>query len=352
MMDTGGKENADTDASRCLNGSFSQPHSEQEVVEEEEEAAMSSLEDCFRHLAQEARELYLSPEVPRLSHPPTPLEFYRDYVTPNRPVIIENAFNDFPALAKWSIPYFRERLQHKILTVAVTPNGYADAVCGDHFVLPEEREMTFSSFLDIMEGNSEQKGVYYVQKQNSNLTLDLKELVEDIREDIPWASEAFGHKPDAVNFWMGGREAVTSMHKDHYENLYCVIQGAKKFILHPPTDRPFIPYGSYSQAAYKEVDGEFQIVPDPEGHTVPWIAIDPLNPDLNRYPKYGEVDQIRCTVHPGEMLYLPSLWFHHVSQEDQTVAVNYWYDMEYDIKYNYFSALEKMVNCKSTIGKR
>lgn len=78
--------------------------------------------------------------------------------------------------------------------------------------------------------------------------------------------------------------------------------------------------GNYSQAAYKEVEGEFQIVPDPEGHTVPWIAIDPLNPDLNRYPKYGEVDQIRCTVHPGEMLYLPSLWFHHVSQEDQTVA--------------------------------
>lgn len=53
MMDTGGRGNADTDASSCLNGSFSQPHSAQEVEEQEEE--MSSLEDCFRHLAQEAR---------------------------------------------------------------------------------------------------------------------------------------------------------------------------------------------------------------------------------------------------------------------------------------------------------
>ena len=100
----------------------------------------------------------------------------------------------FPILPTFNFPLrdYRDQLKDKVLTVAVTPNGYADAVCGDYFVLPEEREMSFSSFLDIMEGKSEQKGVFYIQKQNSNLTLDLKELVEDIQEDIPWASEAFG----------------------------------------------------------------------------------------------------------------------------------------------------------------
>lgn len=36
---------------------------------------------------------------------------------------------------------------------------------------------------------------------------------------------------------------VSVVHKDHYENLYCVISGQKEFILLPPTDRPFIPYG-------------------------------------------------------------------------------------------------------------
>lgn len=35
------------------------------------------------------------------------------------------------------------------------------------------------------------------------------------------------------------------MHKDHYENLYCVVSGEKHFILLPPTDRPFIPYGNH-----------------------------------------------------------------------------------------------------------
>lgn len=36
--------------------------------------------------------------------------------------------------------------------MAVTPNGYADAVVGDRFVMPEERQMSFSSVLDIIEG--------------------------------------------------------------------------------------------------------------------------------------------------------------------------------------------------------
>lgn len=41
-------------------------------------------------------------------------------------------------------------------------------------------------------------------------------------------------------------DVSVSVHKDHYENLYCVISGEKNFILLPPTDRPFIPYGNYN----------------------------------------------------------------------------------------------------------
>ncbi|XP_071511065.1 bifunctional peptidase and (3S)-lysyl hydroxylase Jmjd7-like [Diadema antillarum] len=316
------------------------------------EALKDSLEECFTTLVQEARELYLSPEVPRLPHPPSPLAFYRDYVCPNQPVIIENAFTDFPAYHRWTIPYLRQKLKDKAVTVAVTPDGYGDAVHDGFFVLPEERDMTFPAFLDVMEGKSDVSGVFYVQKQNSNLTVDLKELVEDVKEDVPWATEAFGQKPDAVNFWMGGHDAVTSMHKDHYENLYCVLQGSKTFILHPPTDRPFIPYETYPVATYKEVDGQFRTIPDPDGARVPWIPVDPLNPDLVQWPEYGRVEQIRCTVRRGEMLYLPSLWFHHVSQEDKTIAVNYWYDMAYDIKYNYFTMLEKLTGCCAKWMKR
>ena len=58
--------------------------------------------------------------------------------------------------------------------------------------------------------------------------MDFPELMDDIDFSIlDFAREAFGKEPDAVNFWMGDSRAVTSMHKDPYENIYCVVSGFK-----------------------------------------------------------------------------------------------------------------------------
>ena len=106
--------------------------------------------------------------------------------------------------------YLRSRLGQKEVTVAVTPTGYADAMEGDFFLMPEERYMQFSRFLDIIQNPDSASGVFYIQKQNSNLTEEFREIIDDVEPEISWASEAFGKKPDAVNFWMGDERAVTS----------------------------------------------------------------------------------------------------------------------------------------------
>ena len=71
------------------------------------------------------------------------------------------------------------------MSVAVTPNGYADAVLGSKFVMPEERRMAFSKFLDIIECKVAANGIFYVQKQNSNLKLEFEELIPDLEPHIP-----------------------------------------------------------------------------------------------------------------------------------------------------------------------
>lgn len=208
-----------------------------------------------------------------------------------------------------------------------------------------------------------------------------------IAKEISWASEAFGCQPDAINFWMGGERSVTSMHKDPYENMYAVVRGEKTFILQPPTDLHCIPYELYTAARYKKIKekntysiidelneeccsickdskneckmflkesrmkpckdlligGQFQ--PTCSCHmaqSIPWVAIDPLNPNFEKYPKYRNSTQLTVTISPGDLLYLPSLWFHHVQQKNGTIAVNYWYDMQYDLKYVYYRLLERL----------
>ena len=53
---------------------------------------------------------------------------------------------------------------------------------------------------------------------------------------------------------------------------------------------------------------------------VPWIPLDPLEPDLERYPQYRSARPLCCSVKAGEMLYLPALWFHHVRQSHGCIA--------------------------------
>ncbi|XP_074517745.1 bifunctional peptidase and (3S)-lysyl hydroxylase JMJD7 isoform X2 [Sebastes fasciatus] len=246
---------------------------------------MESVKRRLTEFSLEAQDLYLNQSVPYLEEPPDPLIFYRDWIGPNKPCIIRNACSHWPALSRWTPEYLREKVGSKVISVAVTPNGFADAVNGDRFVMPEERRMSFSSVLDVIEGKVHQRGVLYVQKQCSNLLEELPELTDDLEPHVSWMSAALGKLPDAVNFWLGEASAVTSMHKDHYENLYCVISGEKNFILLPPTDRPFIPYGVYQPAVYRQQDDG---PVDPSGPSGPGPGPVPAVPESPAAPLQRE----------------------------------------------------------------
>ena len=55
---------------------------------------------------------------------------------------------------------------------------------------------------------------------------------------------------------------------------------------------------------------------------------------------------LRVTVRAGELLYLPSLYYHHVQQtadpDGRCIAVNFWFDMDYDVKFAYFQFLHAL----------
>lgn len=146
----------------------------------------------------------------------TPLTFYREYVSKNIPLVIKGAVQHWPAVSKWSIPYLHKVFGDENVSVAVTPNGYADAIARkddntreEFFVMPEERLLTMSKFLNTLE-NTKKDSVFYIQKQNSNFINNFSKLWSDAEIEISWATQAFGKQPDAVNFWMGDERAVTS----------------------------------------------------------------------------------------------------------------------------------------------
>lgn len=52
-------------------------------------------------------DLYLGQRIQELFEVPTSLEFLRDYVAKNVPVIIRSGTLDWPAITKWNSHYFR-----------------------------------------------------------------------------------------------------------------------------------------------------------------------------------------------------------------------------------------------------
>jgi hypothetical protein len=109
----------------------------------------------FQCLSQEARDLYLESRISRISVP-SPLVFYRDYVSRNKPVIIQGALDQWSASSNWNnTEYLRNQLGETPVTIDITPDGYGDCVkMHKYFVTPLEEKMPFNQFMDIIEGKT------------------------------------------------------------------------------------------------------------------------------------------------------------------------------------------------------
>lgn len=231
------------------------------------------------------------------------------------------------------------------------------------FALPAEGSIAVASLLDHLASSDESKvggNQLYMQQQNDCLRQDFPELMEDIQPMLPWATEAFGSEPEAVNLWIGGEKSVTTFHKDPYENLFAVIAGSKTFHILPPCDyyrlqcKKF-PVAQYHAHSKDLADCPLSLVKKEDAAPVRWSAMDPRpgSAGFCRQTNSALHQAMTVTVRAGEVLYLPSLWHHFVEQEGGPdgvcIAVNFWYDMAFDSKYAYYNLLEKLGDlCNNT----
>ncbi|KAF8195886.1 cupin-like domain-containing protein [Mycena galopus ATCC 62051] len=275
-----------------------------------------------------------------LEQPPTALEFSR-LVHISRPVLIRGV--QIPSVRFWDDEYLAATLGETRISVAVTPNGRADAVTRSpdgtlHFVEPYVEKMKMSELLFKLSGEADDSHIYYLQSQNGNVyssrffegspdPSEFELLRPDIPSEISWCSEALGRSPDAVNVWIGSHKSVTSIHSDPYENIYTVVRGSKYFTLLPPTDgrclkERMYPHGTWTRQV---PDTGLTLIPSPNVPPIRWSSI--TDPDIpgNLPP---DAHPIQITLDAGETLYLPPGWWHHVRQADNTIALNWWYDME------------------------
>lgn len=111
--------------------------------------------------------------------------------------------------------------------------------------------------------------------------------------------------------WFGNTARIAP-HFDGSENLACAVRGTRRFLIFPP-------------------DQVSNLYPGPIDKTMagqPASLVDPQTPDFARFPRYAEALATAqlAELEPGDVLYLPALWWHYVESEgDLCVLVNYWW---------------------------
>lgn len=112
--------------------------------------------------------------------------------------------------------------------------------------------------------------------------------------------------------WLGHASNV-SAHFDAYDNVACVVAGARRFTLYPPEAIADLYVGPLDNTM--------------AGQPVSLAASGP--PDDEKYPRFRQIrDQaLSAELHPGDAIYIPKLWWHQVeSTASFNGLVNYWWD--------------------------
>jgi hypothetical protein len=113
-------------------------------------------------------------------------------------------------------------------------------------------------------------------------------------------------------FFMGAPGAVSPIHRDLAHNLAAHLFGAKRWRLYSP-------------------DQAELLYPNPgpdDGPSAQTCLVDPDAPDLQRFPRFAEARPLELVVRAGEILLVPSGWFHHVTALE--LCLNVAYSLKWD----------------------
>jgi Cupin-like domain len=240
----------------------------------------------------------------RYVHNPTREELRRESEGYKKPVIITGMISEWPAFERWSIEYLNEKVGHKEVEVSVSTNEIFGFDTETHAF--QKKMMRFSEFTNWIMQNDRRGVRYYLH--TCPIETDFPELLEDVI--IP----DYFRKPMLMkNIWVGTDRNVTALHWDAAQNLLCQVRGQKRLVLFEPSETPYLyPFDVHSKTPHishiRDID----------------------NVNVNEFPKFSKAKSIECTINPGEMLFLPPFWWHHVYSIGQlNIALNFWWDVNF-----------------------
>ena len=225
---------------------------------------------------------------------PSPEVFEAEYVRRSRPVILRGAIDDWPATERWSLDRLaREHGDLRVLAARLDRG----AVVMDARRGLEHAPVTLGAFLEALRGGARDRYV----------STPLAELPPTLARDAPLPPYCDGASWHDGNLWIGADGTTSGLHFDVADNFHAVVSGRKRFVLAPPR-----------QSASLYPNGPLHGVPN-------GARVDLERPDFERFPRMRDASPVVAELGPGDLLYIPSMWWHQAHSDDVSISINLWW---------------------------
>lgn len=207
-------------------------------------------------------------------------DFLKNYFKPQKPVVIENFIEDWPAFSKWSLNYMKEVAGDK--TVPLYDDRPVDFK--DGFNEPHAK-MKMSEYVDLLKREPTKFRIF--------LWNVLKE-VPVLQEDYKFPDFGLRLMKGLPMLFFGGADSYTFMHYDiDLANIFHFhFEGKKEVILFDQNQNKHLYKIPYSLITREDINFS--------------------NPDFEKWPNLKKAKGYATHLEHGQVLYMPEGYWHYM----------------------------------------